>query len=57
MTTDIEEQTVVRVTPLQSSGQTSAPALLRWKVPEQTNSATITFIANITAGCHTNIKM
>ena len=35
----------------------AGPALVRWTVPEMTNSATFTFIANISAGCHTNIKM
>ena len=35
----------------------SGPALVRWTVPEMTNAATFTFIANISAGCHPNIKM
>ena len=64
---------MIRVTPLAARGAESArsdhapgpgkprplsgPALVRWTVPQMTNSATFSFIANISAGCHTKIKM
>ena len=47
----------MRVPALSVHGEVPAPALLRWNVPDMTKTATITFLANISAGCNTNIKM
>ena len=51
----VEEQ-VARVSALGSAPR-PRPALLRWTVPALATQASLTFVANVSAGCHTTVKM
>ena len=51
---EAEEQSLVKVFSIRDYPRV---ALLRWKVPTATVSATFTFFANVSSGCDANIKM
>ena len=51
----VEEQ-VARVSALGSAPR-PRPALLRWTVPALVTQATVSFVANVSAGCRTTVKM
>ena len=53
----VEEQ-VARVSALGSAPRPRPrPALLRWTVPALATQATVSFVANVSAGCRTTVKM
>ena len=51
---ETEEQSLVKVTPIKDYPQV---ALISWRVPVLTSSATFTFFTNLSSGCDPNIKM